>query len=126
MAEVPEILSMKEDLEFLEHLFAECGLQPERQARLKLAIQNIERISQRSDELQATKRAVTQETAELRRLDEVVRTRDGRFQGIFDFSPDGLVVSDSKGIISDANDSFLEMTGYSREEVISGSLEWHE
>jgi PAS domain S-box-containing protein len=36
----------------------------------------------------------------------------------------GIIVSDTHGHVTDANDAFLQMVGYSREEVESGTLRW--
>ena len=47
---------------------------------------------------------------------------DKKFEAIFQCSPDVITITDaSSGSLLDVNDSFLQLTGYSREEVIGSS-----
>lgn len=38
----------------------------------------------------------------------------------------GIILADLSGKITEANDAFLQMVGYSREELVSGKLHWNE
>ena len=47
---------------------------------------------------------------------------ESRFRGIFDSQLIGLVFSDNQGRILDANDAFLRIVGYSREDLETGRI----
>jgi PAS domain S-box-containing protein len=49
---------------------------------------------------------------------------EGRFRGIFDSNVVNITIGDDRGNILDANDAFLSMLGYSREDVAAGRLRW--
>lgn len=40
------------------------------------------------------------------------------YQSIFDYSSEGIIETDNKGVIIAVNPSFIKTTGYSEEEVI--------
>ena len=46
----------------------------------------------------------------------------GRYAHLVEANIFGVIVADSNGIIYEANDAFLEMVGYSREELIDGGV----
>ncbi|MBD1885533.1 PAS domain S-box protein [Microcoleus vaginatus] len=47
-----------------------------------------------------------------------------RFRRVFESSVSGLMFADFQGNIIDANDRFLQMVGYSREELEAGLIHW--
>ena len=47
-----------------------------------------------------------------------------RFRRVFDSSVSGMMFADFQGKITDANDRFLQMVGYSREELNAGMIHW--
>ena len=49
-----------------------------------------------------------------------------RLRGVFESSVIGVVVGDLDGAIREANDAFLWMVGYSREDLEAGRLNWIE
>lgn len=55
---------------------------------------------------------------------EKIRSSEMRFRKIFDSKMIGIMFWDSNGKITEANESFLEMLGYSRFEALSGNLDW--
>lgn len=56
---------------------------------------------------------------------EVGSTRDNsRFRRLFDCNMIGYICWHADGSISDANDAFLQMIGYSRQELQTGQLNW--
>jgi PAS domain S-box-containing protein len=60
--------------------------------------------------------------AERKSADKALRESEERFAKAFQASPDGLIISRiADGIILEANDSFVAMTGYDRDEVIGKS-----
>ena len=53
-----------------------------------------------------------------------LRRSQERFQRLFDSSTIGITIADLAGHIREANDAYLKMIGYSREEVLSGGIRW--
>jgi PAS domain S-box-containing protein len=49
---------------------------------------------------------------------------EGRFARLSEAGIIGIVVSDPTGRVVEANDALLTLTGYSREEIISGRIDW--
>ncbi|MBV8263988.1 MAG: PAS domain S-box protein, partial [Candidatus Eremiobacteraeota bacterium] len=50
--------------------------------------------------------------------------REARIRRLFEANIIGVYLGTSEGLISDANDAFLCMLGYDREELISGHIRW--
>jgi PAS domain S-box-containing protein len=61
----------------------------------------------------AIRRALDQYQANL-----ALRTSEARYQTLFEYAPDGIVIDDGSGRYLDANASACRMFGYSREEFI--------
>lgn len=55
-------------------------------------------------------------------LAEQLRVGETRFRRIFESNVIGLVVSDSQGRVSQANEAFLRIVGYSREDLDAGRI----
>ena len=53
-----------------------------------------------------------------------LRDRELRFRRLFESGVAGVTISDFDGNFKEANDSFLRMLGYSREEMLAGKLNW--
>ncbi|PZO42726.1 MAG: hypothetical protein DCF19_06755 [Pseudanabaena frigida] len=53
-----------------------------------------------------------------------LQNSEDRFRRIFDSSVVGMIFVDFQGHIIDANDRFLEMVGYTREDFQSGAINW--
>ncbi|MBD3369918.1 PAS domain S-box protein [Candidatus Fermentibacteria bacterium] len=82
-----------------------------------------------------TKKQLIEELGELREQlerikrkkdDEVLPSSEERFRGIFDSPMMGILFWDARGNITEANDAFLSIVGYQREEVLSGSVRWRD
>ena len=58
------------------------------------------------------------------RADEAARQSDARFRKLVQSSLIGVLVARLDGRIIDANDEFLHMLGYTREDLTSGVLRW--
>jgi two-component system cell cycle sensor histidine kinase/response regulator CckA len=56
--------------------------------------------------------------------EEALRESEARFRRLAESGIIGVVTADVHGSILDANDAFLKMIGYSREELLSGALRW--
>ena len=57
--------------------------------------------------------------------EQAMRESQERFRRLFEANIAGIVFADSERIY-DANDAFLQMIGWTREEVRGGALNWHE
>ncbi len=67
------------------------------------------------------------EAANRKRIDEAekaLRAQEARFKRIYDSNIIGIIFSNLDGAITDANDAFLQMLGYTRRELESGLLNW--
>jgi len=53
-----------------------------------------------------------------------LQEREARIRRLVDSNIIGILLWDAQGDIGYANDAFLSMTGYSRQEVISGAVSW--
>jgi PAS domain S-box-containing protein len=52
------------------------------------------------------------------------RVDDARLRLLFDANVIGIIVGNNAGAIFDANDAFLELIGYSREDLANGLIDW--
>ena len=50
--------------------------------------------------------------------------REARIRRLVDANIIGIVIMELDGPIVEANDAFLEMLGYSRDDLVAGRLEW--
>jgi two-component system cell cycle sensor histidine kinase/response regulator CckA len=53
-----------------------------------------------------------------------LRDREARFRRLFDAGVAGVTISDLDGNFKEANDAFLRMLGYTREDMLAGKLNW--
>jgi len=60
------------------------------------------------------------------RLYTDLQEREARIRRLVDSNIIGIVLSDFEGRIFEANDAFLEMVGYDREDLASGRIRWTE
>ncbi len=61
---------------------------------------------------------------ELRRSEKALQQSNLRFQRLVESNIVGIFISDFSGAIYEANDVFLGMLGYTREELLAGQLRW--
>ena len=43
---------------------------------------------------------------------------EAEYKSLFDLAPNGIITVDLKGFVRSCNKAFLELTGYSREEIV--------
>lgn len=84
-----------------------------------------------SDNLQVAYRSVheineqlTRDVAARRQTERVLREREARIRRLIDADIIGIFLWDIEGPIFEANDAFLLMVGYDREDLVSGRLRW--
>jgi PAS domain S-box-containing protein len=65
-----------------------------------------------------------QENSERKRAEEALREREGRIRQLVDSNIIGLFFWDLAGHATDANDAFLRIVGYSRQDLLSGQIRW--
>ena len=65
-----------------------------------------------------------QENSERKRAEETVREREARIRRLVESNIIGVFFWDLSGAITDANDAFLQMVGYSRQELLWGKIDW--
>ena len=63
---------------------------------------------------------------ERRHSEEALRISEARFARLAESGIVGIVVADIHGSVFEANDAYLKLTGYTREEVLSGMAGWLE
>ena len=74
-------------------------------------------------ELLASQAAISLENA---RLYSDLQEREARIRRLVDSNIIGIVIWDLQGRIIEANEAFLDMVGYAREDLVSGRLRWTE
>jgi len=58
------------------------------------------------------------------KIERALRESEERFRRMFDSNVVGMLFADFQGHIIDTNNRFLEMIGYSRQELESGTIDW--
>jgi PAS domain S-box-containing protein len=72
-------------------------------------------------ELLESQAAISLENA---RLYSDLREREARIRRLVDSNIIGIMIGDSRGRIIEANDAFLDMLGYTRDDMASGQIRW--
>jgi two-component system, cell cycle sensor histidine kinase and response regulator CckA len=67
---------------------------------------------------------VFRDQSEERKAERALRESEARFRHLAESGIIGIIVSDTLGNIHEANDAFLRMVGYSRQDLRSGALRW--
>jgi PAS domain S-box-containing protein len=63
---------------------------------------------------------------ERKRAQEALMASEQRLRGVFESPLMGILFWNAEGEISDANDCFLKMVGYARDELESGKINWRD
>lgn len=66
----------------------------------------------------------SQDITERKQVEEALRESEARFRGLIESNLIGITVSDLTGAIQEANDAFLQLLGYSREDLAAGRLHY--
>src|SRR5271154_4744438 len=62
--------------------------------------------------------------SERKRAEQALRERDAKIRGIFDANIIGICVGERSGQLIEANDTYLRIVGYDREDLLSGRISW--
>ena len=68
--------------------------------------------------------AIARDISERKRAEAALRDRDARIRRLVDANIIGIFIGDLGGGISEANDAFLAICGYSRDDVLAKRLRW--
>jgi PAS domain S-box-containing protein len=63
---------------------------------------------------------------QLKQTEQALRESEAKFRSVVDSNMIGIGFWDRDGRITDANDALLNMVGYTREELLSGTLRWQD
>ena len=61
---------------------------------------------------------------ERKRAEKALRESEARLRRLYESGLIGVIYWNMDGVITDANDKFLEMVGYSREDLAAGRIDW--
>ena len=84
-----------------------------------------ERVKEQTSELSQTVVLLHQELAEGRQVEKNLNASETRFHSLFDSNVMGIVYFDNAGNIFTANDTFLKLLGYSKDDLQRGLLNWN-
>jgi PAS domain-containing protein len=85
-----------------------------------------ERVKEQTSELSQTVVRLQQELAEGRQREQALNASEVRFRSLFDSNVMGIVYFDSFGNVFESNDAFLQLLGYSRDDLKRGLLNWNQ
>lgn len=83
-------------------------------------------VREQTFELSETVGRLQQELAEGRRREQALIESETRFRSLFDSNVMGIVYLDGSGNIFESNDAFLQLLGYSRDDLKRGLLTWNQ
>ncbi|MDX1952636.1 MAG: PAS domain S-box protein [Verrucomicrobiota bacterium] len=109
------------------HLEQEIERRKQAQAELLRNTEELEkRVEARTEELLQTNKRLHLQLIERHKAEEALLQSEARFRGVIESGMVGILFWDMSGGITDANDAFLKMVGYTREEMKSGLMRWNE
>ncbi len=85
-----------------------------------------ELVERRTNALAKANFKLKLELEERLRIEEALRASESKFRRVAESNMIGIMFWDLNGTVTDANDAFLEMIGYSREELDAGQIKWDE
>ena len=87
-------------------------------------VQKNEELGALNEELTATQEELRQNIDELAGSERTLRESEARLRRFYDSGLIGVIYWNMNGEITDANDGFLDMVGYSREDLKEGRIDW--
>ena len=83
-------------------------------------------LAGQSENLAELARHLVFDKRELQRTSDALREDQARSRSVLDSNMVGILFWDAGGRISDANDAFLNLAGYTREDLALGRIDWRE
>lgn len=83
-----------------------------------------EKVRERTTQLAQTNQQLKNELATRKRAEEALRESESRFRRLSESNMIGIMFWDLKGRITEANDAFLEMLGFTRDDLAAGRIHW--
>ncbi len=83
-----------------------------------------ERVAQRTAELASTNEQLTEEVAERIRVEQSLRHSESRLRRLVDSNIIGIYFWNAAGTITEANDAFLQLLGYTHDDLASGKVQF--
>ncbi len=98
----------------------------EREEEVLYHAQNIleQKVKERTAELGQTNLQLQQELDRRKRTEQALRESESRFRRLSESNMIGIMFWDLKGRITEANDAFLDMLGYTRADLDAGKIHW--
>jgi PAS domain S-box-containing protein len=87
-------------------------------------VQKNDELNELNEELTATQEELHQNIEELTRAEKELRESETRHRRFYESGLVGVIYWDMDGVITDANDKFLAITGYTREDLAAGRIDW--
>jgi PAS domain S-box-containing protein len=67
---------------------------------------------------------IATDITERKRAEDALRDSESRARRLFDSGLQGALITSTEGVIAQANDTFLRMLGYTRDDLTAGRLSW--
>ena len=83
-----------------------------------------QRVGEQTAELSLTVRRLQQELAETKQIKQRLSQCESRFRALYDSPMIGIMFCDVSGKITGANGAFLQLLGYSKDDLALGIIEW--
>ncbi|MBV9959508.1 MAG: PAS domain-containing protein [Acidobacteria bacterium] len=85
-----------------------------------------ELVERRTNALAKANFQLKLELEERQRVEDALRASESKFRRVAESNMIGIIFWDLNGTVTDANDAFLEMLGYTREDLDEGRIKWDE
>ena len=69
---------------------------------------------------------IISDVTERQQLEQALRVSESRFRRLVESNIMGVILADLNGNVIEANDAFLQMVGYSRQQLQAGKLRWQQ
>ena len=91
-----------------------------------VALQEARQLHEEKRAAQELERRVADRTAQLTSANDALRESEKKYRTLFDANIIGILIWNLDGQVLEANDAFLRLVGYDREDLRSGRINWWE